>query len=342
MRRFAFALVTALLVAACGGSASPSTTATTSTSPPTTTEAATDAPTTTSASTTAATTTTSTTAVPDGFPVTLTHSTGEVTLERRPEAIISLSPTATEILFAIEAASQVIAVDKDSNYPETAPVTNIDAIAPNVEAIAALNPDLVVLGFDPGDIESGLTALGIPAIVQFAGITLDDTYTQIEQLGDATGHAAAAAELVDNMQASIDDLQARAGEREEPLTYYHELDATLYSVTSTTFIGELYSIMGLENVADAADDEGFGYPQLSAEFILDVDPDIIFLADTKCCGQSASTLAERPGWDQLTALQAGSVVELDDDIASRWGPRVVEFLEAVATAIETYDAGETD
>jgi iron complex transport system substrate-binding protein len=85
-------------------------------------------------------------------------------------------------------------------------------------------------------------------------------------------------------------------------------------------------------VADAADD-GTGYPQLSAEYLVDQDPDLIFLADTKCCGQSAATVAERPGWSELTAVRAGGVVELDDDIASRWGPRVVDFLEVIVDAV---------
>ncbi|RMH67259.1 MAG: ABC transporter substrate-binding protein, partial [Actinomyces sp.] len=121
------------------------------------------------------------------------------------------------------------------------------------------------------------------------------------------------------------------------ITYYHELDDTLYTVTSGTFVGEIYALFGLENVADPADADGsaFGYPQLSAEYLVDADPDLIFLADTKCCGQSAATVAARPGWDTLTAVREGHVVELDDDIASRWGPRVVDFARAVAAALDT-------
>ncbi|MFV1991422.1 MAG: ABC transporter substrate-binding protein, partial [Acidimicrobiales bacterium] len=89
---------------------------------------------------------------------------------------------------------------------------------------------------------------------------------------------------------------------------------------------------GLSNIADEADPDGFGFPQLSSEYILEQDPDLIFLADTICCGQNQDTLATRPGWDKLTAVQSDGVIELDDDISSRWGPRIVELLDTIVTA----------
>jgi iron complex transport system substrate-binding protein len=105
-------------------------------------------------------------------------------------------------------------------------------------------------------------------------------------------------------------------------------------VTSNTFIGSLYELFGLRNIADATEGDT-DYPQLSAEFIVSQDPDLIFLADTKCCGASAETVAARPGWDVLSAVKAGHVVELDDDIASRWGPRLVDYVAAIAAALES-------
>jgi iron complex transport system substrate-binding protein len=139
------------------------------------------------------------------------------------------------------------------------------------------------------------------------------------------------------MRAEIQKITA--GSRpERPLTYYHELDKNLYTATSSTFIGQLYKQLGMDNIADAADKEGTGYPQLSAEYVVKADPDLIFLADTKCCGQSARTVAARDGWEQLTAVRSGGVVELDDDVASRWGPRVVDFLKTVAAKVESQEA----
>jgi iron complex transport system substrate-binding protein len=255
----------------------------------------------------------------------------------RPQRIVSLSPTATEMLFAIGAGGQVVAVDSNSNYPAEAPKTELSAYQPNLEAIAGYKPDLVVYSDDPGELKAGLDKLSIPVLHQPAATKLDDTYTQLDQLGRATGHEDEAGQVATAMRAEIEKIAA-ASRPERPLTYYHELDKSLYSVTSKTFIGQLYGQLGMKNIADAADKEGTGYPQLSAEYVIKADPDLIFLADTKCCGQSASTVAARDGWDQLTAVRTGGVVELDDDIASRWGPRVVDFLKTVAAKVQTLEA----
>jgi iron complex transport system substrate-binding protein len=271
------------------------------------------------------------------FPVTLDTPGGKLTLERQPQRIVSMSPTATEMLFAIGAGGQVTATDSNSNYPKEAPTTDLSAYEPNLEAIAGYKPDLVVYSDDPGDLAAGLGKLGIPALAQPAAKGLDDTYAQLDQLGRATGHLAEAGRLTESMRAEIQKITA--GSRpERPLTYYHELDKNLYTATSSTFIGQLYKQLGMENIADAADKEGTGYPQLSAEYVVKADPDLIFLADTKCCGQSASTVAARDGWEQLTAVRSGGVVELDDDVASRWGPRVVDFLKTVAAKVESLEA----
>ena len=267
-----------------------------------------------------------------GFPVTVIAGNGEVTIEQRPGRIVSLAPTATEVLFAIGAGEQVVAVDEFSNYPEEAPTTDLSGFEPNLEAVADLDPDLVVVSDDLNDIVSALTAVGIPVIHHPAAVSLDDAYTQIEQLGAATGNPEAAAELVAAMASDIDDLSGSVPDRADPLTYYHELDGSLFTVTSATFIGEMYGLAGLENIADAAEGADTLYPQLSAEYIIESDPDLIFLADTQCCGESAETVAARPGWDQITAVTSGAVFALDDDIASRWGPRVVDLLETIVAA----------
>jgi iron complex transport system substrate-binding protein len=237
------------------------------------------------------------------------------------------------MLFAIDAGDQVVAVDDQSNYPEEAPRTDLSGFEPNVEAIVAEDPDLVVLSEDTGDVVAGLEAADVGALLLPAATTLDDSYDQIEKLGDVTGHADEAADVVQGMQDDIEEITSSLPEREgEAPTYYHELDQTLYTATSSTFIGQVYDLVGLENIADAADD-GSGYPQLSAEHIIDQDPDLIFLADTKCCGQTAETVAARPGWAEVTAVRQDHVVELDDDIASRWGPRVVDLLRTVADEV---------
>ena len=256
-----------------------------------------------------------------------------------PERIVSMSATSTEMLFAIGAGDQVVAADQQSNFPPEAPTTDLSAYEPNIEAITTDEPDLVVVS-DPGELQDGLEQVGIEVLVAPAATTLEDTYEQLLELGDVTGHAEEAAEVVDEMKAEIEELVADVPERDEPLTYFHELDDTLYSVTSSTFIGELYALAGLENVADPADADGQsgGYPQLSAEFLVDADPDLVFLADTKCCQQDLDTFAARPGFAEMTAVTTGQVVLLDDDIASRWGPRVVDLLRTIIEAVEAVPA----
>jgi iron complex transport system substrate-binding protein len=272
------------------------------------------------------------------FPLTIEGPNGAVTIASRPGRIVSLSPTATEMLFAIGAGDQVVAVDDQSDYPRGAPRTKLSGYEPDPESIASYEPDLVVFSNDLGDVASALDRLNIPAILEPAASNLREVYTQIRQLGEVTGRDEAAAALVSAMRARIARIVASVPRPSQPLTYYHELDDTFYSVTSSTFIGRIYSLLGLRNVADAADQDGSGYPQLSPEYIVQANPDLIFLADTKCCGQSAATVSKRPGWSRISAVANGNVVALDDDVASRWGPRIVNFLRTVAAAVRRAEA----
>ncbi len=270
------------------------------------------------------------------FPVEVAGDNGPVTLSAAPQRIISLSASATEMLFAIGAGSQVAAVDDQSNFPAEAPKTDLSGFTPNLEAIVGMTPDLVVVSDATEDLLGGLAKAAVPVLVLGAATKLEDTYRQIEKLGVATGQVGGADKVVKDMRSRVAAVQKKIAEqpkRAQPLTYYHELDDTLYTVTSKTFVGEVYALVGLVNIADAADKDGSGYPQLSAEFLIQADPDLIFLADTKCCGQSAQTVAARPGWSGLKAVKTTAVVALDDDVASRWGPRMVEQLETVAEAM---------
>jgi iron complex transport system substrate-binding protein len=265
------------------------------------------------------------------YPVTV----GNVTLDKRPEKIVSLSPTATEMLFAIGAGAQVTAADDNSNYPPEAPKSELSGFQPNAEAIAAKAPDLVVLSNDTNKVVDQLTTLKIPVYLAASAVTLDDSYKQISELGTLTGHATEAADTVQRMKDDIAKLVKDVPQRATKLSYYYELDPTLYSVTSKTFIGALFSLAGLENVADPSDADGKkgGYPQLSAEALVKSDPDLIFLADTKCCKQSLETVKARTGWATVTAVKSGAVIPLDDDIASRWGPRVVDLVRVITEAV---------
>jgi iron complex transport system substrate-binding protein len=269
------------------------------------------------------------------FPVSVEADNGSVTIEEQPEAIVSLSATATESLFAIGAGEQVLAVDDQSNYPAEAPVTDLSGFEPNLEAIAGFEPDLVVAAYDPGGLVEGLERLDIPVLLQDAAPDLDAAYDQIETLGVATGNVEGAESVITSMQAEIGRLVASVPGA-EGATVYHELGPDFFSATSETFIGSVYQLFGLVNIADAAAgaaDAG-GYPQLTGEYIVSESPDLIVLADTKCCQQTADKVSSRPGWSGIAAVSSGNIVEADDDIASRWGPRTVEFVELIARSLE--------
>lgn len=310
-RRFVGLLAGTLLFAACG--ADPDT------SKPATTEPAV-AETTAPADTTAA-------------------AEGDTASEKKmaAERIVSLSATATEMLYALGAEDQIVAVDNFSNFPQAAAdfATKIDAFEPSVEAIAELDPTVVLLTYDPGDLQAQLEKLGIKVWIGAAAATLDDSYAQITELGDLTGKADEASALVESMKSEIESTITSMELPDAPVSYYYELDNTFYSLTSNTFIGQLMSRFMLQNIADTAE-AGNDYPQLSAESIVSSNPQMIFLADTKCCEQTAETVAARAGWDVIDAVKNGNVVELDDDIASRWGPRVVDLVKVVAEAVTKY------
>jgi iron complex transport system substrate-binding protein len=251
---------------------------------------------------------------------------------KTPHRIVSLSATATESLFAIGAGKQVVAVDDQSDYPAGVPTTKLSGFTPNVEAIASYRPDLVVIAYDPGGLVASLHKLKIRVLMQSAPTNLKGAYTQILELGGVTGHAAKAKSVVAGMKAKIASAVAHA-RKDHGLSVYHELEPDLYSATSKTFIGRIYALFGLRNIADAADSTGSGYPQLSAEYIIGANPSLIVLADVRCCGQTRQTVSSRPGWNTISAVRNHAIVRIDDSIASRWGPRVVNYVRAIASAL---------
>jgi iron complex transport system substrate-binding protein len=275
-----------------------------------------------------------------GFPVTIATSGGKVRLTSRPGTIVSLSPTATEMLYAIGAGAQVKAVDSDSDYPANAPHTKLSAYQPNAEAIAAYKPDLVIISNDIGGITAKLNALAIPVLDLPAAANVSGVYTEFTQLGAATGHVAAASAEDQRLKADIRQIVSSEPHHSAPLTYYFELGTDpYYSVTDSTFIGSLLSLLGMRSIADTAKGAAAagGYPSLSAEYILKANPDYIILSDTGSTGggQSAATVSARPGWSVLAAVKNRHIIDLNADIASRWGPRIVQLLQTVAAGTKS-------
>lgn len=263
------------------------------------------------------------------FPVTIDAVNGEVVLEKQPERIVSLSPSATEILFAIGAGDQVVAADDYSTYPAEAPTTELSAYDPNVEAIAGYAPDLVVIANDTNGIVGALAKLDIPTIVNPAPATIDEGYDGVAALGLATGHVDETATVVADMRAAVDDALDAAPQ--EGLRVYHELDETFYAASSNSFIGSVYDALGATNIADPADKPKSGYPQMTEEAIIAADPELIVITDQ--VSYTADDVASRPGWEDVSAVKNGNIVTVDADISSRWGPRLPQLVESIADAL---------
>jgi iron complex transport system substrate-binding protein len=264
-----------------------------------------------------------------------------------PACIVSLSPTATETLFAIGAGHQVQAVDSDSNYPTHGlPTKRINALNPSVESVIGIcktsrgsstKPNLVVISYDANSIKEKLTALGVHVVAQNAPTSLAGALRQIRELGALTGHVGVADALASSMAKSIaSDIKSVPAHPTKRLSVYYELDPTFYSLTSTTFVGSLMKSLGVVNIADAdATTADAGYPQLSAEYITRANPTLVFLADTLCCKVTPASVRARPGFAKVSAVVNSHVVNLSDDVASRWGPRLSLLMSQITAAVRS-------
>ena len=251
--------------------------------------------------------------------------------ENKPNRIISLSPSLTEILFTIGAAPQVIAVDSQSNFPKNVPRTNLSAYEPNLEAIASFKPDLVVLSYDIGDSVKGLNLVGIDTLLLSTPKNFSEILTQIMVLGKSTGNTKKAKKLIIDMEKKMSRL-TMLREKRRAIKIYHEVDENYYSASSFSFIGSIYRMLNLTNIADEADKEGYGYPKLSPEYIISSNPDLIILPGKT--SDHILKMIERPGWKHISAVKNNKFLRIESDIASRWGPRLTEFANSIVDFLE--------
>ena len=239
-----------------------------------------------------------------------------------PKRIISLSPSITEILFEIGSGNQVIAVDNLSNYPNEAPISDISAYDPNVEAISLLNPDLVILSYNIKNLKAALKKIGIETIYLPAPLNFEDILDQIDYLGLQTGNEDKAKKLISKMKNRMKTLQ-KLRENETATKIYHEIDPNYYSPSKFSFIGDIYQKLNYKNVADKADISNLGYPKLSPELIISENPDLIVLPGKD--NKYVEKVKLRPGWSYIEAVKKNNFLLTNNDIASRWGPRILNF-----------------
>ncbi len=263
-----------------------------------------------------------------GFPVQVKDDAGrQVSVQSPPKAIVSLSAGHTEMLYAIGAGGQMTGADNFSDCPKAAQgLTHIDSFSPSVESIVALQPDLVIIFYDPGGLVDSLQSAGINAIVLQSPSSIEGVFQQMELLGKVTGHAKEAAQAAESMRGAMAAIEKKLAGVDKGPRVFHEVDNTYYTAGPGSFVGDLYSALKAQNIADST---GQAFPQMSAEEIIRADPEVIVLADEDA-GESPSTVAQRPGWSGISAVKSGRVHVIDPDIVSRPGPRLVEAMQTLA------------
>lgn len=253
---------------------------------------------------------------------------------RAPRRILSLSASATQMLYTIGAGGQVVGVDKYSMWPAKAPRTKFTGYETDAEDYLSLRPDLVIFAFPSTKMLGQLHSLGIRTLVLGPATDMGDIYAQIGELGAITGHIAGASKEVASMRQVLAQEVSAAKGLGDAKTYYVELDPTYYSATSKTFIGAELSLFGMRDIADAAS-HGAAYPQINKEYLLKTNPDYVFLADTVCCHVDAANFSHRPGFSVLSAVHDHHVIAVNDSVASEWGPHTVEqFVSVVAGVLK--------
>lgn len=271
------------------------------------------------------------------FPLELPRSDGGTTnLDQAAVRIVSLSPAATEIIYALGVEGAIVGVSADSDYPQAAAAfaTKLDPAQATVQAVTALNPDLVIVGGDVNGIIAGFDQANIPVFYQADdGIkSVSDVLGLIILLGRVTGKSAEATTLVTDLgsrikvvEDAVQGASASGGER-----IYHEVDPTLFTTSDDSLTGDLYRTLRVRNIA--ADGGGSARPQLNAATIIASNPSAIVLADGEA-GVTAAAVAARPGWSVIEAVVNDRVFTIDGTIVSRPGPRIVEALEQLGKFI---------
>lgn len=275
-------------------------------------------------------------AAPAASGPTLTDDMGrEVAIPASVERVVSLAPSVTESLYAIGAGDKVVGRSSFDNYPpEVVDVPEIGGFVAedfSVEAIVALEPDIVIGGSDlQAPLADALEAASVPFFV-FHPATFEDVYHMIETLGTITGHADGAATVVDDMQTRLAAVEAVVSDvpaDERPTVFYEVWDEPLITAGPNTFIGQMIVHAGGRDIFSDVPDQ---YPTISAEVVIERQPQVIFGPQTHAEALTIEAISVRPGWADLPAVANGAIYFLDDDTVSRNGPRIIDAVESMAT-----------
>ncbi len=330
-RKFTFTLIIfAVLLSACAPSATPTAAPVPTTAPkveptlaPTTAPAPTLAPT--------------ATPVPDQSITLIDGLKREVKLAQPAQRIISIAPSNTELLFAVGAGPQLVGREEMADYPvEAKAIESIGSVFGklNTEAIVALKPDLILAAeINPAEQVKTLEDLGLTVYYLANPIDFPGLAENIKIVGQLTGHTAEAEKLGQSVMARYQAVIDAVATASTKPTVFYEIDATdptkPYTTGPGTFLDKLIELAGGVNIGRALKDQ---FAQISSEELVKVNPDLIVLGDA-LYGVTPESVAQRAGWDKLSAVKNGAVYTFDDNLASRPGPRLIDGLEAFAKLI---------
>jgi iron complex transport system substrate-binding protein len=271
------------------------------------------------------------------YPVTLTDATEtKVIIEKKPEKIVSLIPSNTEIAFALGLDKEVVGVSDFDNYPEAATKKEkIGGQEINLEKIISLKPDLVLAHASSAhNSEAGLQQLkdtGIPVLVVNDAQNFDQVYDSIDMIGKATGETAKADEILTEMKDKLAEIKTKAGEIKEKKKVLVEVSPApeIYSPGKNTFMDQMLSVINAENIAN--DQEG--WIKIDQEAMIKRNPDVIVTTYGYYVKNPTEQVLSRKGWETVNAVKNKQVVDVDSDRVTRSGPRIVEGVEDLAKAI---------
>jgi iron complex transport system substrate-binding protein len=244
--------------------------------------------------------------------------------------VVSLSTTHTEVIQTLGGQDTLVAIDAFSEVDFL--VERIDAYTVTAEELAPLMPDVVIVAFDFNGIVEGLESQEINYVLLPPAKTLEDVYSQIEIVGDIINKRSEASTKVRDMKLEINRILDNTNFGN--VSVYHEIGYTygIYSVNNDSLIGEIYNSLGVENIAGQEEDPfGSGYPALSEEVVIELNPDFIVVGHSDYLNKDLSI---RDGWGNLTAVQNSNVYFLDDTLASNWGTTTVELVRSLSVVFE--------
>ena len=244
----------------------------------------------------------------------------------REKRIISLSTTHTQVIQVLGAERLLVGVDSFSKTE--IPVEKIDAFSVKAEDLVKLNPDLVIVAFDFNGIIEGLESLEINYVLLPPARNFQEVYSQIEEIGNLVNKEDESSDLVSSMKTDVEEIIDNFSQ--DNIKVFHEIGFTygIYTINENSFIGEIYNLLGINNVANQKEDPfGSGYPEFSEEEVIISNPNLIVVGHSDYLNKDLST---RNGWEEITAVQSGSVYFLDENLANNWGVSTVDLLNTLS------------